>query len=186
MTPALLLLPFMAAASDVGADCSALSDPAQAVVCRDPALRARETEVLQLYRRAMKVLPPAQRNAQRARQGAWAAERAGCAADPDARACIADRQGRRIVELRLALGTLPVTATATYLCKGHESTPLTASYLRSDPAAVRIRFGEQHALAFAAPSGSGARYSADGVELWEHQGVARFTWQGEEMECPKR
>jgi uncharacterized protein len=84
------------------------------------------------------------------------------------------------------LGELPVFASATYLCKGHEATPLTAAYFHSDPPAVLLRFQNQQAIAFAAPSGSGARYSAEGVEIWEHQGVARFTWQGEEMECPKR
>lgn len=186
MSAIALLLPLFATATVAGPECASGGDPIQSLICRDTTLRTREAEVQRLYRLAGHTLPPPQRAAQRARQSAWLAERAACAPDPDARNCVADAQGRRIVELRLALGELPVSASATYLCKGHESTPLTASYFHSDPPAVRVRFQNQQAVAFAAPSGSGARYSAEGVEIWEHQGVARFTWQGEEMECPKR
>jgi uncharacterized protein len=184
MSALALLLPLLATAADP--ECAGGGDPVQGIICRDATLRAREAEVQRLYRSSQHLLPPPQRAAQRTRQNAWLGERSGCAPDPDARNCVADAQGRRIVELRLALGELPVSAAATYLCKGHESTPLSAAYFHSDPPAVRVRFGTQQAIAFAAPSGSGARYSAEGVELWEHQGVARFTWQGEEMECPKR
>jgi uncharacterized protein len=187
MSALALLLPLLATATATAdPECAGAGDPIQGIICRDAALRARETEVQRLYKSAAHLLPPPQRAAQRSRQSAWLAERAQCAPDPDARNCMADAQGRRIVELKLALGELPVSASATYLCKGHEATPLTAAYFHSDPPAVRLRFNNQQAIAFAAPSGSGARYSAEGVELWEHQGVARFTWQGEEMECPKR
>jgi len=181
-----LLLPLFATAPVAGPECAAGGDPIQNLICRDATLRAREIEVQRLYRSAEHVLPAPQRAAQRTRHNAWLGERAACAPDPDARNCVADAQGRRIVELKLALGELPVFASATYLCKGHEATPLTAAYFHSDPPAVLLRFQNQQAIAFAAPSGSGARYSAEGVEIWEHQGVARFTWQGEEMECPKR
>jgi uncharacterized protein len=184
MSALALLVPLLATAAEP--ECAGGGDPIQGLICRDATLRAREAEVQRLYKSTQHILPPPQRAAQHARQNTWLGERSGCAPDPDARACVADAQGRRIVELKLALGEMPVSAAATYLCKGHESTPLTASYFHSDPPAVRVRFGNQQAIAFAAPSGSGARYSAEGVELWEHQGVARFTWQGEEMECPKR
>ena len=185
MSALMLLLPLLASAA-ADSECTSGADPIQGIICRDAQLRAREQEVRRLYQSSQRTLPAAPRAAQRARQNAWLGERAACAPDPDARNCVADAQGRRIVELKLALGELPVFASATYLCKGHEATPLTASYFHSDPPAVRLRFENRQAVAFAAPSGSGARYQAEGVELWEHQGVARFTWQGEEMECPKR
>ncbi len=186
MSATVLLLPLLAASSAPAPECSALADPIQGIVCRDAALRTREAQVQSLYKAALRSLPPPQRALQSHRQNAWLGERAACAPDPDARNCIADSQGRRIVELKLALGELPVFASATYVCKGHESTPLVAAYFHSDPPAVRLRFENRQVIAFAAPSGSGARYSTEGVEIWEHQGIARFTWQGEEMECPKR
>ena len=185
MSAIALLLPLLATAAP-DPECAGGGDPISGIICRDASLRAREMEVQRLYKSAEHTLPPPQRAAQRTRQNAWLGERAVCAPDPDARNCVADAQGRRIVELKLALGELPVSASATYLCKGHEATPLTAAYFHSDPPAVRLRFQNQQAIAFAAPSASGARYRAEGVEIWEHQGVARFTWQGEEMECPRR
>jgi uncharacterized protein len=185
MSALALLLPLLASAA-ADSECVGGADPIQGIICRDAGLRSRELEVQRLYKAAQRTLPAPERAAQRTRQNAWLAERAACAPDPDVRNCVADAQGRRSVELKLALGELPVFASATYLCKGHESTPLTAAYFHSDPQAVRLRFQKQQAIAFAAASGSGARYRAEGVELWEHQGVARFTWHGEEMECPKR
>ena len=186
MSATVLLLPLLAATSAAAPECSSVADPIQGIVCRDATLRAREGQLQSLYKTALHALPPPQRAAQRTRQNAWLGERAACAPDPDAHNCIADSQGRRIVELKLALGELPVFASATYVCKGHESTPLTAAYFHSDPPAVRLRFENRQVVAFATPAGSGARYSAEGAEIWEHQGVARVTWQGEEMECPKR
>jgi hypothetical protein len=50
---------------------------------------------------------------------------------------------------------------------------------------VRLNYQARELVAFVAPSESGARYSAAGVELWEHQGIARFTWQGRQLSCPK-
>ncbi len=185
MPTALVLLPLLAAA-DLPPDCSAVGDAAQNLICHDASLRARERELDHLYHSAQHSLPSAQAHAQRARQNAWLAERAACAPDPDARNCLAAQLGQRIVELRLALGQVAVFAQATYLCPGHESTPLQASYFHTEPAAVRLRYQAQEVLAFAAPSGSGARYTAPGVELWEHQGVARLQWHGDEFECPKR
>ena len=55
----------------------------------------------------------------------------------------------------------------------------------SDPAAVLIDYQGTRVVAFAAPAGSGARYAAAGVELWEHQGTAAFTWRGQQLQCPR-
>ncbi len=186
MPTALLLLPLLAVAPDVGPDCSSVSDAAQNIICHDASLRGRERELDHLYHTSQHSLPGPAARAERARQNAWLAERAACAPDPDARNCLASELGQRIVELKLALHQVAVFAQATYVCPGHEATPLQASYYRTDPGAVRVRYQAQEVLAFAAPSGSGARYTGPGVELWEHQGVARLQWHGEELECPKR
>ena len=132
MSAVALLLPLLATAV-AGPECTSGGDPIQSLICRDATLRAREAEVQRLYKSAEHTLPPPQRTAQRTRQNAWLGERAACAPDPDARNCVADAQGRRIVELKLALGELPVSASATYLCKGHESTPLHGRLLPQRP-----------------------------------------------------
>ena len=35
----------------------------------------------------------------------------------------------------------------------------------------------------ASRSGSGARYAAPNVELWEHQGEATLDWYGKKLTC---
>ena len=41
---------------------------------------------------------------------------------------------------------------------------------------------------FVAMSGSGARYTGGNRELWEHQGVAKLTWNAgiKNLDCPKQ
>ena len=43
--------------------------------------------------------------------------------------------------------------------------------------------GAQHVALERARSGSGARYTARGVELWEHQGTTRIDWFGTVLQC---
>ncbi len=179
----MLLLPLLASAAG---DCALQADPYTRLVCADPRLAATEKEVAHLYRSALTQLPSGARAAEQHRQQEWLAARAGCLQDPQAHDCVAELLGERRTELRIRLGQQPVFASVSYLCPGEPPTTLQASYYRSDPAAVRLRYAGGEVLAFQAPSGSGARYTAQGVELWEHQGVARFTWHGSELSCPKK
>ena len=43
--------------------------------------------------------------------------------------------------------------------------------------------GNDQVIAFIDRSGSGARYTAEGVEFWEHQGEAKLNWFGIEKKC---
>ena len=185
MTAALLLAFLAAAANTASADCAAQSDAINRVICIDPTLAGEETQMQELYASALN-LPPPQRSAQQARQAAWLRERAGCASDPETHACIAAQLGRRIVELKIVLAQTHAFATVTYLCEGEVPTPVHAAYYRSDPPAVRLTFSDHDVVAFVAPSASGARYTGEGVEIWEHQGIARIRWAGVERTCPKK
>ena len=101
------------------------------------------------------------------------------------RACVTGAYQRRISELKIRAAQLPVFATAQYVCAGAAPTTLTARYYRSDPPAVLIEYQGTEVVAFVAASGSGARYTADDVELWEHQGTATVHWHGQELTCPR-
>jgi uncharacterized protein len=184
--PAALLLPVLAAAaSSAPADCVGKTDAVARAICADVTLRDQDAQMQRLYTSALQ-LPAPHRAAQEARQGAWLRTRAACTAVQDVHGCIAEQLGRRIVELKVVLGRMPVFAAVTYVCQGKTPMPVHAAYYRSEPPAVRLSFSGHDLIAFAAPSGSGTRYAGDGVEIWEHQGVARFTWNGVPMECPKQ
>ncbi|MGA1573362.1 MAG: MliC family protein [Vulcanococcus sp.] len=47
------------------------------------------------------------------------------------------------------------------------------------PTGADLAIGDQHI----ALTGSGARYTAPGVELWEHQGTTRIDWLGQVISC---
>jgi membrane-bound inhibitor of C-type lysozyme len=58
-----------------------------------------------------------------------------------------------------------------------------AFYNDASPPSVILTRGQEQVIAFIARSGSGARYTADGIEYWEHQGQASISWFGTELEC---
>ena len=51
------------------------------------------------------------------------------------------------------------------------------------PSGADLAIGDQHVALERARSGSGARYTARGVELWEHQGTTRIDWFGTVLQC---
>jgi uncharacterized protein len=116
------------------------------------------------------------------RQSAWLVRRDACGSAADPQSCLSITYQQRIVELKITSGQLPVFASVAYLCAGQ---PLAAAYYKSDPPAVRISFQGETVVAFVAESGSGARYTAAGIEIWEHQGLAHLSWHGSLSECTR-
>ena len=90
----------------------------------------------------------------------------------------------RIVQLQIKSGQLAAPSTVSYHCAGEDQPPFSVLYYNDavPPAAVLMR-GQDQVIAFIAPSGSGARYVSEGVELWEHQGEATVTWFGIRLIC---
>jgi uncharacterized protein len=174
----LLLLAATAPACGTGA--------VERLICADPALAGRETVMQQLYAAALGSLAEPQRAAQQARQTQWLHERAGCVAQADPGGCLGAQLDRRSVELRIALGKIPLYAAASYQCPGAQPHTLLAIFYHSDPAAVRLSYQGHEMVAFAAPAASGARYTAGNLQFWEHQGIARLSWAGTVQECPKK
>ena len=84
--------------SQVSADCVAPVYATDMLVCADPALRALDTEMLELWDRIAKT-----RKRSEAEQAAWFRRRSLCAFDPDHRACVVTAYRTRITDLRAAL-----------------------------------------------------------------------------------
>jgi uncharacterized protein len=88
----------------------------------------------------------------------------------------------RSVDLNGELGAVP--ATVAYRCQGIEARPVTAVfYAKTEPPAAVLTVGDRRVVAFIAPSGSGAKYTAPGVEVWEHHGEASIEWFGKRSTC---
>jgi uncharacterized protein len=169
-------------------DCSKATKPSEKLACSDTELSTLDRTLAAAY---AKGLSPSSdwterdREASRSAQRAWLAERDQCAKAADRRDCVASAYRRRIAELRIRDGDAgPVPASHAYLCPGLERQPVTAVYDgRTDPPAAVITVGDEQVIAFIARSGSGARYAAAGMELWEHHGEATLTWLGKTHVC---
>jgi uncharacterized protein len=159
-----------------GFDCTKATAAAARMVCADPKLAHLDRAMSELY--AAQAATPGEPQ----RQGAWIARRDDCAGAADPASCFTLAYQQRIAELKITGGELAVLASVDYLCAGEL---LNAAYYKSDPQAVRVRFRGESVVAFVAESGSGARYTTDGVEIWEHQGLAHLNWHGFLSECTR-
>lgn len=169
-------------------DCAKATKPAEKLVCGNAVLSALDRKLAAAYakgRSPSSDWTEHDRRASRAAQRAWLAARDRCAAATDPKACVESAYQRRIVELQIRNGDLgPAPPTVAYRCQGLEGEPVTAVYYgRAEPPAAVITVGDRQVIAFIARSGSGARYTAAGVELWEHHGEARLQFNGKTHTC---
>jgi uncharacterized protein len=153
--------------------------------CAEPPLSAPEVQLARQYQARLTQAPPDTQQALLAQQAAWLSARRACAGEVDADACRVQLLAVNRAALEIAAHRIPVFAAVTYRCPGPDGGALAASYYRSDPPAVQVRYGGEELFAFIARSASGSRYLGPDVELWEHQGVARLSWHGRQLECPK-
>lgn len=167
-------------------DCAKAAAPAEKLICGDAQLAALDREVAHAYGKALaSQWSEADKAAVRGAQRAWIGERNACVKVADAGACIAVSYQRRLVELKIALGDAGVVPKpVAYRCQGADNTPVFATFYNElEPRAAVVTVGDKQVVAFAAPSGSGAKYTATGVELWDHHGEAMLRWFGKRYAC---
>ena len=168
-------------------DCAKVTGQVEQLVCQDAALAALDRTLAQAYAAATKSWPQNVAAEQRAYQRGWIKGRDDCWKEPDVRACTERSYRTRIVELQIRSGQLQAPAPVGYACSGGEDKPFLVTYYQeTDPKSAVITYGDAQVIALAAPSGSGARYTAHLVELWEHQGEAAVAWFGTRLTCRPR
>ena len=88
----------------------------------------------------------------------------------------------RIVDLRIQHGLVVIPSAVEYRCDDN-SKPFAATFYNDEPRAAVLTWGNDQAIVPAAVSASGARYAAQGVEFWEHQGEASVDFYGNKQAC---
>ncbi len=165
-------------------DCSKASGEVEKLICADARLAALDRQMAEVYEKAIKGWPAAEIGKQKALQRGWIKGRNDCWKADDKRVCIEDSYRTRTVEIRIQSGQLMAPAPVGYQCKGEEHKPFMVTFYReTDPPSAVITFGDDQMIAFAAPAGSGAKYTAANVEFWEHHGDATVDWFGKKLEC---
>jgi uncharacterized protein len=165
-------------------DCRKASGEVEELICSDEGLAALDRELAGVYDAAMNALPAEELASLKTYQRGWVKGRNDCWKAEDVRDCVAYSYRTRMLELQIQSGQLEAPTPVGYSCEGREGTPVFAAFYRdSDPPSVVLTVGDDQAIAFIAPSGSGARYTAPNVELWEHHGEATLDWFGTRLSC---
>ena len=182
----LSVLPLAAAslAAQPSYDCATASDRVEQLICTDPNLAALDRQLASVYAAAVQNYPLEEQTHLKVQQRGWLKGRNACWQADDVSACVEQNYRNRIVELQITSGQLPAREAVSYACTGFEAQPLLAAfYPDTTPASVVLTRGDDQAIAFIARSGSGARYTAAGIEFWEHQGEATVKWYGTALQC---
>ena len=161
-------------------DCNQARSDAETQVCNDAELSALDRRLAELYRAAQ--TSPDELDIA-AEQRGWIKGRDACWQAVDARRCLVEAYQTRLVELQIATTPGPAPAAVNFVCEGSDK-PLAVTYYNDiEPNAALIRLGQDQAIAFLAPAASGARYTREGVEFWEHQGEVTLAFYGTRLSC---
>jgi uncharacterized protein len=186
----LAALPCLAAAQATPSfDCSQkLVSSVEQRICKDEKLAAADRELADLYAAASAKTIGADGEALQAAQRAFVKSRNDCWKTADVQGCVESAYKRRVAELQARYALVKAIGAGRYQCPGTPPQEVTAEFFATDPPAAVIQYAGATQLMFAAPSGSGARYTGGNRQFWEHQGVALVFWGGPralEMRCPR-
>lgn len=165
-------------------DCNKATTKTEQLICGDAALARLDRDLASAYNRSRQQWPAETQHSERQSQLDWISERNACASSTHAQDCIKSSYQRRLIELQIRGGALEAPTPVSYQCKEQEGQPFWASfYNQTEPRSVVLTFGNLQTIAFALPSGSGARYGNQNVDFWEHHGEATVTWNGKSFTC---
>ena len=161
-------------------DCSKSPGEFEQMVCKDPALAALDVQLADTFRQAL--AKAADKDTLQATQRGWIKGRDDCWKADDKPTCVREAYIVRIVDLRIQHNLVVIPSAVEYRCDDNAK-PFTATFYNDEPRAVVLTWGNDQAIVPAAPSASGARYAAQGVEFWEHQGEASVDFYGNKLTC---
>ena len=175
--PAAAVAPQVAAPSF---DCSKSPGEFEQMVCQDPALAALDRQLADTFAQAL--AKASDKATLQATERGWIKGRDECWKADDKPACVREAYIVRIVDLRIQHQLVAIPSAVEYRCDDN-SKPFTATFDNDEPRDVVLTWGNDQAIVPAAMSASGARYAADGVEFWEHQGEASVDFFGNTLTC---
>ncbi|MDA8486572.1 MliC family protein [Pseudomonas resinovorans] len=152
-------------------------------VCASAELSALDRQMADVYKDTLAATDAATQKRLRAEQRGWLKGRDDCWKATDQNRCLTLSYQTRLVELQIRSGAVATPKSVAFAC-GDASKAFTAAFYNdTEPGAAFFTYGGDHALAISQRTASGARYSNDGVDFWEHQGEAKVEWYGTQMTC---
>lgn len=167
-------------ASPPSFDCSKSPGEFEQMVCKDPVLAALDVQLADTFKQAL--AKATDKDTLQATQRGWIKGRDDCWKADDKPSCVREAYIVRIVDLRIQQNLVVIPSAVEYRCDDN-SKPFTAAFYNDEPRAAVLTWGDDQAIVPAAVSASGARYAAQGVEFWEHQGEASVDFYGNKLTC---
>ena len=168
------------AAATPSFDCSKSPGEFEQMVCKDPALSALDRQLADTFAQAL--AKTSDKATLQATERGWIKGRDECWKADDKPACVREAYIVRIVDLRIQHGLVVIPSAVEYRCDDN-SKPFAATFYNDEPRAAVLTWGNDQAIVPAAVSASGARYAAQGVDFWEHQGEASVDFYGNKLAC---
>ena len=161
-------------------DCARTEGKIETMVCEDAGLAVLDRQLADVY--ALGLEHAADKATLRAGQRDWRKQRNDCASVKDAKGCVRTAYQARIVELRIQNGLVTIPKAIQYTCNDN-SVPFSAAFYKEDPRAAMLTYGNEQAVAIAAPSASGTRYIAKDAEFREQSGKVTVDFHGNKLDC---
>ncbi|MEO8752847.1 MAG: MliC family protein [Casimicrobiaceae bacterium] len=186
----LTALPFLAAAQATPSfDCAQkLVSSVEQRICKDAKLAALDREMADAYAGATAKAAGADGEGLKTAQQTFIKTRNDCWKTAEVQGCVETAYHRRIAELQARYALVKPVGSGRYRCPGPPVQEAAADFYATDPPTAMVQFAGATQLMFVAPSGSGARYTGNNRQFWEHQDVAVINWGAStrELRCPKQ
>lgn len=162
-------------------DCANAGSEAEKLVCSDYGLAALDNRLAEIY--AAELAKPDASKDLTSYQRGWVKERDDCWKAEDQKRCVEEAYRTRIAYLQInSPGAMAATAVE-FTCDDNRKPFTMAFYNDYDDRPAVITLGDDQAIVFPEPSGSGSKYGRTGVSYWEHQGKASVDFFGIMLAC---
>jgi len=165
-------------------DCARASGEVQELICKDESLQALDRRLARTWAKATESSPPEVLQEQRAMQRGWIKGRNDCWKAENTKQCVEFSYESRLVELSISAGLVEAPRYYSVACDDGDGGPFTAAFYNDlNPQAVVLTRGNDQVIAMTAPTGSGTRYTAPGVEFRSKGEEATIDWFGAVLSC---
>ena len=165
-------------------DCSKASGEVEQLICEDASLQALDRELARTWAKATETWPAEVATEQRAMQRGWIKGRNDCWKAEDVKDCVSFADRSRTVELSISAGLVTAPGYYSLACDDGFTGPFTAAFYNDlEPQALVLTRGNDQVIAMTAPTGSGTRYTAPGVEFRSKGKDAMIDWFGTSLSC---
>jgi uncharacterized protein len=174
-------------------DCATARHEIEDMVCEDQDLADLDVKLAAVFESALKKVEAMPNTApeirhMKAYELRWSRERNECAKSKNAKECTEDSYRYRIADLQARFFLVNTKAPAVYVCRDNPKHELIATYVESEPAAVRLDHAGKTVVTFKEDDGDEKRFvNPQGISFEVEGDMALVNWpKGNEFECTLR